>query len=203
MGSDQFLPLSFPKRPFYLLPVKKNEPLGLVTPPLQAPVSVPFEWEEAPGKPRVWIRGEEKARSARCLQLPPKMSTRVKISDFCSPTIVLDGPYAVGRSVSFEKSDGGRERARLFGSSRWRRSLKENIQVEASGGVDGGEEGDVEESSGLAGAEKEKESAREKEKENETTVKITRMTRKGSFLAISLTRSHLWVSTFHRSLSNH
>lgn len=181
MGSDQFLPISSPKLPIYSLPVKKEEPPGMLTPPLQAAVSVPFEWEEAPGKPRAWNRGE-KARSARCLDLPPRMSARVKISDVCSPTTVLEGPY-VGRSVSFGngggKSDGAKERSR-FGSSRWM-SLKENGEV---GGVRGG---DVEEPGGsvAAGGGGEK----------ETKVKITRMTRKGSFLGMSSTRSHLWVST--------
>ncbi|RVW14530.1 hypothetical protein CK203_077268 [Vitis vinifera] len=149
MGSDQFLPISSPKLPIYSLPVKKEEPPGMLTPPLQAAVSVPFEWEEAPGKPRAWNRGE-KARSARCLDLPPRMSARVKISDVCSPTTVLEGPY-VGRSVSFGngggKSDGAKERS----------------SVAAGGGG-----------------------------EKETKVKITRMTRKGSFLGMSSTRSHLW-----------
>ena len=178
MGSDQFLPISSPKLPIYSLPVKNNDPPGMLTPPLQAAVSVPFEWEEAPGKPSAaWRRSGEKAGISRCLDLPPKMSSaRVRIIDVCSPTTVLEGPY-VGRSVSFGigggKNDGLKERAR-FCSSRWKSSKEKG---EAAGGGGGGG------AAARGGVEK------------ETKVKITRMTRKSSFLTFSSNGSRLWVST--------
>lgn len=187
MGSDQCLPISSPKLPIYSLPVKMKEPPGMATPPLLAAVSVPFEWEEAPGKPRAWSRGE-KPRSARCLELPPKMSARVKISDVCSPTAVLEGPY-VGRSVSFGKSDGARERTR-FGSSRWSSSKENGDQ----GGGGGGRVGDVAEPGGTA-------AAGDDGFEKETKVKITRMSRKSSFFTMSSNNSRLWVSTYNSTHS--
>lgn len=59
----------------------------------QYPASVPFKWEEQPGKPRPYYSGivgrPESEPEAKCLELPPNMTP--------SPTRVLDGPYYVGR----------------------------------------------------------------------------------------------------------
>ncbi|XP_020106642.1 uncharacterized protein At4g00950-like isoform X1 [Ananas comosus] len=41
-----------PKLCFYSLPSLRPEPPGLATPPLHLPASVPFLWEEAPGRPK-------------------------------------------------------------------------------------------------------------------------------------------------------
>ncbi|XP_051148270.1 uncharacterized protein At4g00950-like [Andrographis paniculata] len=72
------------------------------TPPLQAPVSVPFRWEELPGKPR------SSSSSCCCntntppqppppfkLELPP--ANKFKFTRTPSPATVLDGPAHVGR----------------------------------------------------------------------------------------------------------
>lgn len=83
------------------------------TPPLQTSVSVPFQWEEAPGKPRATVTlaapsitttpPPAKYKSARCLDLPPRLLTMnhdtAKSTILPSPTTVLDGPF-VDRSVS-------------------------------------------------------------------------------------------------------
>ncbi|KAG8391956.1 hypothetical protein BUALT_Bualt01G0241100 [Buddleja alternifolia] len=72
---------------------------GTSTPPLQTTASVPFKWEEHPGKPRpcTGIIPEP----AKSLDLPP---CRMPLSDppnkftkTPSPTSVFDGPYNVGR----------------------------------------------------------------------------------------------------------
>ncbi|KAK6121816.1 hypothetical protein DH2020_044429 [Rehmannia glutinosa] len=78
------------------------------TPPLRPSVSIPFRWEEAPGKPRATaydgaIPPSSANKAARsCLDLPPRLlmfHDDAKITVMPSPNTVLDGPY-VGRSLS-------------------------------------------------------------------------------------------------------
>lgn len=47
------------------------EPQGTKTPPLIAPVSIPFKWEEAPGKPKAL--GIFDLTTSRSLHLPPRL----------------------------------------------------------------------------------------------------------------------------------
>lgn len=169
-----------------LLISRHSKPPEMPTPPLQTGVSVPFQWEEAPGKPRP-CPTESKPRIARTLELPPRLLfSEAKVSNAPSPTTVLDGPY-LGRAMSFTSSYRTR-RSRSkehwngnFGSSRWR-SLRGNKDDEVEGSFDfsncpiDGYSSDV----------------------RSTKVKITRVRsrsrRRGSFFSgISQTRS-LWVS---------
>ncbi|KAG8381129.1 hypothetical protein BUALT_Bualt06G0090300 [Buddleja alternifolia] len=73
----------------------------MLTPPLHPSVSIPFRWEEAPGKPRATT---EKAAPpfATTATPPPSKNTADpsrKITIMSSPAVVLDGPY-MGRSLS-------------------------------------------------------------------------------------------------------
>ncbi|XP_042504185.1 uncharacterized protein At4g00950 [Macadamia integrifolia] len=89
-----------------------SPPTGMLTPPLRPPASVPFRWEEAPGKP---LLPTSTVSAARCLELPPRLqltessTSNKKLSSTSSrtlsPTTVLDGPD-VGhrRSSSFTSS---------------------------------------------------------------------------------------------------
>ncbi|CAA0409471.1 unnamed protein product [Arabidopsis thaliana] len=110
---------------------------GLATPPVNIAGSVPFLWEEAPGKPR---RVKKPARLnqkgvVRSLELPPRLvlpgeSTTVNEP---SPTTVLDGPYDLRRrSLSLPRSAAvirklrgvpapapEKEERLVGGSSRW------------------------------------------------------------------------------------
>lgn len=54
-----------PKLSLFSLPKKPPELPGMVTPPLQTAVSVPFQWEEAPGRPRPSCTRDSKPPSAR------------------------------------------------------------------------------------------------------------------------------------------
>ncbi|GAU21119.1 hypothetical protein TSUD_10360 [Trifolium subterraneum] len=89
-------------------------------PPRSAVISIPFKWEEAPGKPRPCHREllEPKEREVvvnnnnnnnnvvRALELPPRLLLSLESNNnnnTPSPTTVLEGPY-VGRAVSFTTS---------------------------------------------------------------------------------------------------
>lgn len=187
MGSEvDAEPKSTPKLSLYSLPSKPPEPPGMLTPPIQASASVPFHWEEAPGKPRACSTSSSNPRiAARCLELPPRLLTEAKITNVPSPTTVMDGPY-VGQPVSrsfrahFAGEVGGpsvagkREHNRSW---RWS-SLKENR---------GGAELSFDFSATLV-------NERGGGETDKTKVKITRIKRRESFLGVSMTRSQLWVS---------
>ncbi|KAL7147330.1 hypothetical protein ABFS83_06G100300 [Erythranthe nasuta] len=139
---DRCEPNSTPKLTLSKLPFCKpiREPLLMMqTPPLRPSVSIPFHWEEAPGKPRSTVAAASSSPPSRCstLDLPPRLTPHdddeddddAKITVMSSPTDVLDGPY-VGRSLSLactfsfrkgpvvrpSKRGGG---ARNFDSGRW------------------------------------------------------------------------------------
>ncbi|KAK7410724.1 hypothetical protein VNO78_01740 [Psophocarpus tetragonolobus] len=150
-------------------------------PPLSPPqttISVPFKWEEAPGKPRHCHTELEPDTSVKTLELPPRLLFLLdtnKVSDLGgpSPTTVLDGPY-VGRAMSFTTSfrtPRGYWNSN-FGSSRW--SGYKNITTD-----DG--EGNFDFSY-----------------HSSTTpnVKLTRVPRRGSFWTLSKPRSHMWASIY-------
>ncbi|KAL2540274.1 hypothetical protein Adt_01252 [Abeliophyllum distichum] len=92
---------STPKLSLSKLPCKPRELLEMQTPPLQSSVSIPFHWEEAPGKPRITtIPSPNNKTACRCLELPPRLlNDAANITNIPSPTTVLDGPY-MGQSLS-------------------------------------------------------------------------------------------------------
>ncbi|XP_045808730.1 uncharacterized protein At4g00950-like [Trifolium pratense] len=159
-------------------------------PPRSAAISIPFKWEEAPGKPRPCHRelSEAKEREevvnnnnvVRALELPPRLllsleSNNGNNNNAPSPTTVLEGPY-VGRAVSFTTSyrDSNKEISSgvNFGSSRWGGlNLKEDNRIDRQGSFDFS-------SWSVDGVDK---------------VKITRVRRRGSF---SRGTSHFWASIY-------
>ncbi|TKY74081.1 hypothetical protein E2542_SST02840 [Spatholobus suberectus] len=147
-------------------------------PPPQTTVSVPFKWEEAPGKPRHCHTESEPKNRVKTLELPPRLLfLETKMSnvdaDGPSPTTVLDGPY-VGRAMSFTSSyrtPRGYWNSN-FGSSRW--SGYKKISTEDSEGIF--------DFSGHC--------------TTKPNMKITRVPRRGSFWTLSKPRSHMWASIY-------
>ncbi|KAK6262501.1 hypothetical protein QUC31_008317 [Theobroma cacao] len=199
MGSEaECETTSTPKLSLYSFPSKAKEPSGMKTPPIHTSVSIPFQWEEAPGKPRPCPRTDttstqSKPKSARCLELPPRLLAEAKVANMPSPTTVLDGPNA-GRFVSYTLSfrKGGSFRIPdnnkrlnkekvIFGSSRWGsfrkagRIVQGSFDFSSTPVVDGGGGG----SSGGG-----------------TQVNITRVRRKGSLLSLAQARSHVLASIY-------
>ncbi|XP_076954524.1 uncharacterized protein At4g00950-like [Bidens hawaiensis] len=104
MGSDsesESDPYSIPKLPLFSIP--PHDVSMPPTPPRQTLASVPFQWEEQPGKPHpctdliIPSTGHTK-----CLELPPRLAVveyySSKMTKTSSPTTVLDGPGG-GKSV--------------------------------------------------------------------------------------------------------
>ncbi|KAE8661695.1 hypothetical protein F3Y22_tig00113725pilonHSYRG01889 [Hibiscus syriacus] len=78
------------------------ERLGTLTPLLGTSTSIPFWWEEEPGKTKAYamIAYFSIDFSRKCLELPPRLlllqeANKKKNNNdkLCSPTTVLDGPY--------------------------------------------------------------------------------------------------------------
>lgn len=112
---------STPKLSLSKLPSKLRSTPVMATPPLNRLASIPFDWEEVPGKLRPDLLASSNTESsstsesttssfplfndsshesrppvARCLELPPRLlnnSNNAKVVNALSPTTVLDGPY--------------------------------------------------------------------------------------------------------------
>ncbi|KAF8079577.1 hypothetical protein N665_1018s0033 [Sinapis alba] len=107
-SDDQERFCATPKLPLFSVPLNRTscETPGLATPPVNIAGSVPFLWEEAPGKPRVSDKNKPPALKqnaggvgggvVRCLELPPRLILHAAVNE-PSPTTVLDGPYVVPR----------------------------------------------------------------------------------------------------------
>lgn len=152
-----------PKLPLFSIPLNRAcETPGLATPPVNIAGSVPFLWEEAPGKPRVSDENKPPASKqnvegggvVRCLELPPRLFFAAENEP--SPTTVLDGPYEIPRRSLSVISRSERDSDGRFDFSR-----STNGRC-----CDGG-----------------------------TTVKISRVKRKGSLLNLSHSKSQFLVSS--------
>ncbi|KAM7472317.1 hypothetical protein LguiA_010500 [Lonicera macranthoides] len=87
-------PSSTPKLPLFSIP---PEPPGMVVPsPLHTSASVPFRWEEEPGKPRPCTTTTTNGSQSKSLDLPP----RLMMIKMPSPANVLDGPYITTAKLS-------------------------------------------------------------------------------------------------------
>lgn len=166
----------------FSISIQPPEPPGALTPPLRTAASIPFQWEEAPGKPR-HCNTESKPHIATTLELPPRLLTEAKFN--LASTTVLDHVPEMGRSLfvtySFRSpEDWGKKiiknsRVGYFGSNRWGSFGKSKDVVV----------GDI--SSSSIGC--------ESPNDGESKVKITRVRRRrSSFLDLSPTKSHLLVS---------
>ncbi|GAB4844612.1 hypothetical protein Ancab_038012 [Ancistrocladus abbreviatus] len=208
---------------FTLPPIISSE---LLASPLHTAASVPFQWEEEPGKPRqcTSLSPLSTTNSLKCLELPPRLlmpNELGKLTKTPSPTTVLEGPY-VGRSI-FHSS-----------SLRFPRNNKRSNQESSSSSFDGGSGGSspdrgllgsmvlinsnrLNRDKGFFGSLRRRAfSFRGKRVvkpsegdfvfyENEAddggdgrmeTVKVSKMTRKNSLLGLSQATSHFWATVY-------
>ncbi|KAL4363707.1 hypothetical protein GQ457_04G030580 [Hibiscus cannabinus] len=99
------------------------EPSGTLTPPFYvSAASVPFHWEEEPGKPKPCTPNEP---AQKCLELPPRLLLDAKVTKLSSPTTVLEGPY-MGTGRARFQSSSFRMGSECYGSFR---STPEMVQL--------------------------------------------------------------------------
>ncbi|XP_022773860.1 uncharacterized protein At4g00950-like [Durio zibethinus] len=191
MGSEAECETTPPKLSLFSFPGKAKEPSWMITSPIHTLVSVPFQWEEAPGKPRPCPStsdttiSQSEPNAGRCLELPPRLLAEAKVANVPSPKTVLDGPEEgrfVSYTLSFRKSGSFRspdnkmvnKEKVMFGSSRWGSFRKAGRVLQGSFDFstpvsDGGDDAEV---------------------------KITRARRKGSLLSLSQARPHVLASIY-------
>ncbi|CAL5195045.1 unnamed protein product [Lathyrus oleraceus] len=138
MGSEGNQQSNIPRLPLFSTPPAMHmksspERSGTVTPPLQTSGSVPFRWEQEPGKPKLcnaivtYINPSDKS-----LELPPRLLV------VPSPTLLQQGPYVTSnrfRSPSFRTEDNtncygssGTKSILLKGDSGWFGSWRKNVK---------------------------------------------------------------------------
>ncbi|KAL9671634.1 hypothetical protein QQ045_009204 [Rhodiola kirilowii] len=121
-----------PKLSLFSFPPKHPDPPGFFTPPLQTPATVPFRWEEVPGRPRTMITtttntpagSDHKPKSMRSLDLPPRLLTSTP-----SPTVTVlnNGPCdrTLSSTWSFRKLTGRADQ----GGSGIKKSVMESFKM--------------------------------------------------------------------------
>lgn len=102
---------NIPRLPLFNPPAMHSpEPSGMQTPPLHNSASVPFGWEEEPGKPKPCtdlVSFSNNPRTPKCLELPPRLlidANLTKVTKLPSPNTVLEGPYVVTNNNSYRSS---------------------------------------------------------------------------------------------------
>ncbi|KAL2461465.1 Uncharacterized protein Adt_44885 [Abeliophyllum distichum] len=95
MGSEGEEKPSFTPKLLTLPAMDSPDHSGMETPRLQTPVSVPFKWEEEPGKPRPCTDLIILPNPPKCLELPPRlvMESYTKVTKTPSPTPGTHQPY--------------------------------------------------------------------------------------------------------------
>ncbi|KAJ9681145.1 hypothetical protein PVL29_020166 [Vitis rotundifolia] len=207
MGSQaESDPSSIPKLPLFSIPMQEPEPSGVQTPPLQTTASVPFRWEEEPGKPRpcTALVALSKSSSARCLDPPPRLfSSDFKFSKMPSPTTVLEGPYAARSAFQCSSFSVTRDRRHSFGRGGSPERGQPGAMVLGRRGFFGGW--------GRKNYKGKREASRSLDLEEEgsspattgdcnsgggSSVEMTRMSRSGRYLSLSQARSPFWASVY-------
>ncbi|KAE8703645.1 Detected protein of unknown function [Hibiscus syriacus] len=189
---------------------------GTLTPPLRASASVPFRWEEEPGKPKAYTTvatfSDDFAR--KCLELPPRLlllqeANKKKTNNnekLCSTTTVLDGPY-LGRA-RFQSSSFRMVKSERYGSFSAGSFFPENMVLERGDGTMVVSERGNREEAGFLGSRRRSDvggksyvfpSYRDKGEEyssSSVSVSIKRMKKRGSLNSLSHSKFHFWASIY-------
>ncbi|GMH00400.1 hypothetical protein Nepgr_002239 [Nepenthes gracilis] len=200
-----------------LPPLKSPEPPWTFASPLHTVASVPFRWEEEPGKPRPCTAlSLPDNNGVKCLELPPRLlRSESRMIKTPSPTTVLEGPY-VGRSIFHSSSSLRFLRRRNYqdsfdcgsgGSSPERGLLGTMMLSEKVMSRDRGLFGSLRRRTFSFRGKREvvsmgrfvfpdKECGDGSGSERREAVKVTRVGRKRSLLGLSQARSHFWATIY-------
>ncbi|KAM7268852.1 hypothetical protein ACFE04_011018 [Oxalis oulophora] len=217
MGSSSsyelYDPTTPPKLSIFSFPSNRDyDNINMLTPPVHTSASIPFQWEEAPGKPKPSRHSNnnntipcQKPIAARSLELPPRLSN---ITNMPSPTTVLDGPdrhninkvvprrpSTLSNSLSFRKMGGGsfrvlpennNNKSSGFGSSRWGNVKKQEDGSRVSFDFSMFPAGDIDDTRSDSGV---------GDGENVKIVKMRRR-RRLSLFRFSTTKSHVMANLY-------
>ncbi|CAI9764140.1 unnamed protein product [Fraxinus pennsylvanica] len=167
---------------------------GAETPPLQTLASVPFKWEEEPGKPRPCSTLFSSSShidtiEPKFLELPPRlyMESTPKNTKTPSPTTVLDGPYVASRP-KFSSLRFFRERQDSFDSTSSTSPERDEIDTMVLGKKE-------HKGRGFLGTWGQKKGGK-REVDESARVQKGNMRRNGSFSSVHQAKSHLWSAIY-------
>ncbi|KAK8693630.1 hypothetical protein V6N13_071205 [Hibiscus sabdariffa] len=185
---------------------------GTLTPPFYvSAASVPFHWEEEPGKPKpcttlAAFSSTPNEPAQKYLELPPRLLLDAKITKLSSPTTVLEGPY-MGTGRARFQSSSFRMGSECYGS--FRSAGSESPEMVQLGTVVLSKRGYKEK--GFLGSWRKARPRREvscnsyvfassgdgdRVGEGSNSDKISRITRIGSLPTLSHSKSHFWESIY-------
>ncbi|KAL3349232.1 hypothetical protein AABB24_022396, partial [Solanum stoloniferum] len=171
-----------------LFSVNSQEDLGMLT-PLHTLASIPFSWEEEPGKPRPCTDLIPLPNSI-CLEPPPRLY--MELTKSSSPTTVFDGPYITSKPK--------------FSSFRFLRDRRRQGSFDSTASSETGQ------LSAFVVGKKKVESKRWWRRNNggkgkfgtdltdcvslndECTMKMATLKRSGSFSGLSQAKTHIWAT---------
>ncbi|XP_055817102.1 uncharacterized protein At4g00950-like [Solanum dulcamara] len=173
-----------------LFSVNSAEDLGMLT-PLHTLASIPFSWEEEPGKPRPCTDLIPLPNSI-CLEPPPRLYMESTKSS--SPTTVFDGPYITSkpkfssfrflrdrrRQGSFD-STASSETGQLSSFVVGNKKVESKSWWRGTSGVKDKSGADSRDSVSLS---------------DECTMKMATLKRSGSFSRLSQTKTHIWATIY-------
>ncbi|GMI98462.1 maternal effect embryo arrest 47 [Hibiscus trionum] len=180
---------------------------GTLTPPFYvSAASVPFRWEEEPGKPKPLSTfcSTPNESDRKCLELPPRLLQDAKLTKLSSPTTVLEGPYVGSRRARFQSSSF-RMGSECYGSFRSAGSASPETMVLSKRGflgswrrrtLKGRPRREVCGNSYVFAASDDGDSECSRDRGEDRSVKIHRITRIGSFPNFSHSKSHFWESVY-------
>ncbi|KAK8565702.1 hypothetical protein V6N13_020780 [Hibiscus sabdariffa] len=181
--------------------MQSPERSGTLTPPFYvSAASVPFRWEEEPGKPKpcttfATFSSTPNEPAQKCLELPPRLLLDAKVTKLSSPTTVLEGPY-MGRARF--QSSSFRIASECYGGSGSPEMVQLGTMVLSKRGY---------KEKGFLGSWRKARPRREVsgnsyvfassgDGDGSNSVKITRIRRIGSFPTLSHSKSHFWESIY-------
>ncbi|XVE77295.1 hypothetical protein DITRI_Ditri13aG0050900 [Diplodiscus trichospermus] len=195
--------------------MQSPERSGMLTPPLHASASVPFRWEEEPGKPKTCTTlttfSKPNDFAQKSLELPPRLLLQdAKITKLPSPTTVLEGPY-MGRARF--QSSSFRMGSQCYGSFRAagscspetmqlgsmvlsKRGYKEKVGSWKRSALKARRQNGGNSYVFPSFGDRDSDWSRGEEESSNTSSKITRLRRIGSFPCLSRSKSHFWASIY-------
>ncbi|CAI9769592.1 unnamed protein product [Fraxinus pennsylvanica] len=189
MGSNGEEKPNFTPKLLQLPAIDSPKHSGTETPPLQTPVSVPFKWEEEPGKPRhctALIILPSSNTEPKCLELPPRLFTE----SYTKVTKTPDGPYLERpKFSSFRYLSASPERGELNDMVLGKKWLKGKGFLDSFGlrtPTWNAGKNEVDEGNSVFSSF----SSCDSDESANTEVKIGKLRRKESFSSLPQTRSH-------------
>ncbi|KAJ6729605.1 hypothetical protein OIU85_020507 [Salix viminalis] len=193
MASEEDEPIFTPPRLLLMQKphghMQSPERSGTLTPPLHTSASVPFRWEEEPGKPRECTALIPRPINFphKCLELPPRLLADTNITKLPSPT-TLQSREGSALAPRFPSKKRVKEKGGFLGSWSWGRRGSKGKRESGGGSYVFPSSVDREPADHCIDEEEEEEMISSSDN--------VKMTRSGSLSAFSNARPQFWANIY-------